>query len=291
MREAVLDLLEAGLAVFPVARDGRTPLVAGGCHAASKDPAQINDWWGQWPSANVAIACGPASGVLALDIDRHGSADGFAALASLAGEFGDVPRTVKSQTPSRGAHLLFAYPEGAHPQNRVGLKRYDQDGGRRVYAGLDVRGAGASICAPPSVKPAGAYVWERCPFTSDLAPVPEWLLSLMLSEPPPRPFKPVRVGSDSARAVRYVLAAVNGECADVAATAAGAGRNQRLFIAAARLGELVGGGLLPTDAAEGALERAAGECGLVADDGLRAVQMTIASGLKRGIANPREVAA
>lgn len=291
MKRAVLDLLEAGFAVFPVARDGRSPLVGGGCHAATRDPAQVEEWWERWPWANVAIACGPVSGCLALDIDRHGAVDGFTALSELCDEFGELPKTVKSLTPSGGAHLLFAHPDGPRPQNRVGIKRYGADGARRVYAGLDVRGAGASVCAPPSAKPSGAYAWERSPFSTALAPVPDWLLSLMLSEPPPRVARPLRVTSNSERATKYVLAAVNGECASLASTPAGTGRNQRLFIAAARLGELVGAGLLPQDAAEAALERAAHECQLVHDDGLRSVQMTIASGLKRGIANPREVAA
>lgn len=291
MIAAALDLVDAGFAVFPVGPDGRSPLVKRGCYAATRDPAQIEAWWRERPAANVAIACGPASGLLALDVDRHGGADGFAALAELVAEFGPLPPTVTSRTPGGGKHFLFRHPETARPENRVGLKRYGADGSRRVYHGLDVRGAGGSICAPPSRKASGAYTWERDPFTTALADVPGWLLALMLSEPPPREVKPLRIGDNPSRTARYVVKAVEGECEAIASTAAGTGRNQRLFIGAARLGELVGAGLLQQDAAEAALERAAEACGLTKEDGRRSVRLTIASGLKRGIANPREVAA
>lgn len=291
MIEAALDLLEVGFAVLPVAQDGRSPLVGGGCHSASREPDQVRNWWTRWPQANVAVACGPASNVLALDVDRHGDVDGVAALKELCAEFGPLPRTVKSRTPNGGCHLLFAHPECGSPQNRVGIKRYSADGARRVYRGLDVRAAGASICVPPSVRPAGAYEWERCPFSTELATIPNWLLALMMSEPPPRPSTPIRASGGSEKLAKYVVSAVNGECSAVAGTPPQTGRNQRLFIAAARLGELIGAGLLPQDAAEAALERAASECGLVQDDGLRSVRLTIASGIKRGVANPREVAA
>jgi|GEM_PF-1635901 len=292
MKDAALYYAVAlGWRVFPVAHDGRTPLIKGGCHAASCDAQQVETWWRRWPRANIALACGPDSGVIALDVDRHGAGDGFCALTELTAEFGELPVTVESRTPNDGAHLLFVFPRGVSPQNRVGLKRYGSDGSRRVYVGLDVRSAGASICLPPSSKPAGSYRWAGSPADRALAPLPRWLLALMLSEPPPRPAVPVRAGATPEKLARYVCAAVDGECGEVARTAPGSGRNQRLFIAAARLGELIGANLLAQEAAEMALERAATECGLAKDDGLRAVRLTIASGIKRGVQNPREVAA
>lgn len=289
---AALECAGLGWRVFPVADDGRSPLIEKGCHAASADRGQLESWWGRWPRANLSLACGPASGVLALDIDAKGTVDGFARLTELEGEFGPLPPTVTSRTPSGGAHYLFAYPIGHKPANRVGIKRYASNGDRTVYAGLDVRGDGGSICLPPSRKPSGAYAWERCPQFHDLAPLPGWLLDLMLSEPPPRePVKITRLSESPDRLVRYVCAAIEGECGELARMAPGSGRNQKLYIAAARLGSLVGAELLGEDVAEDALERAATDCGLVAEDGLRAVRLTIANGLKRGIADPRGVAA
>lgn len=277
--------------LFPVGQDGRSPLIRTGCHGASADPGVVAAWRAHFGGCNFALACGAESGVLALDIDDKGDVDGFAALAELVAEFGDLPRTVESRTPSGGAHLLFAYPGEPHPANRVGIKRYDADGERRVYRGLDVRGHGGSICLPPSRKPNGAYRWVHSPSEIDPTPLPAWLLALLLSEPPPRDATPLRLEGSPDRLARYVIAAVDGECRELAAMAPGSGRNQRLFIASAKLGELVGAGLLRDEDAESALERAATECGLVKEDGLRAVRLTVAGGLRRGIANPRAVAA
>lgn len=286
-----LSLAELGWRLFPVGLDGRTPLIKRGCHAASSEAHQIQIWWQRWPRANVAIACGPASGLLVLDVDTKGVVDGEAHLAALEAEFGPLPGTVTSRTPSGGRHLLFAHPMDVTPANRVGLKRYAADGARTVYAGLDVRGAGGSICAPPSRRENGAYRWERSPFVCSPAVAPNWLLSLMLSEPPLRPVPPpVRISRPD-KLARYVCAAVNGECRELARMAPGSGRNQRLFIAAARLGSLVAGGLLQDDVASVALEQAAADCGLVAEDGRQSVLATIASGFRRGACAPREVAA
>jgi hypothetical protein len=63
-------------------------------------------------------------------------------------------------------------------------------------------------------------------------------------------------------------------------------RNLALFKTAARLGDLVGAGLLPLQAAASGLFSAANANGLLQDDGQRAVAATIASGLQRGMANP-----
>ena len=66
-------------------------------------------------------------------------------------------------------------------------------------------------------------------------------------------------------------------------------RNQLLFQAAANLGEFVGAGLLRGEMVEASLTLAAEACGLTHDDGGFAVEATIASGMRRGIANPRDV--
>jgi hypothetical protein len=277
--------------VFPVGGDGRTPMIPRGCHGASSEPGVVVGWWRTHPSANIALACGPGSGVLGLDIDRKGQVDGLARLAELEAEFGALPETVRSATPSGGVHLLFAYPAGPDPANRVGLKRYAADGERTVYHGLDVRAAGASLCLPPSLRPDGRYRWALSPDDAPPAPIPDWLLSLMRSEPPPRPPAPPLRLSTVDRTARYVCAAVDGECRLLAGMTPSSGRNQRLFVAAAKLGGLIGAGVLGQDAAESALEQAATECGLVTEDGMGAVRATIRSGIRTGVSNPRDLVA
>ena len=65
--EAALQYAGCGCSVLPC-RD-KVPLVRGGVHAATHDLATIERWWHTWPQANVAVACGAASGIVVIDID------------------------------------------------------------------------------------------------------------------------------------------------------------------------------------------------------------------------------
>ena len=280
MIEAALRLASFGLSVFPVAGDGRTPLTKHGCHDSTKAAEGVRALWGRHPNANVSVACGAVSGVLVIDLDRHdGAADGIATMRQLVEEHGALPRSWKSLTPRGGCHLWFAHVPGL--RNRVGAQ-----------PGLDVRTDGGSVAAPPSVRRDGVYSWARAPLTCELQDPPQWLVALIA--PPPPPARPVVrsliVGSPD-RIARYAAAAINGECHELATMAPNTGRNLRLFQAAAKLGELVGGGLAPEAIVIDALVAAADGCGLIREDGPHAVVATIKSGLGRGMIHPREVVA
>lgn len=285
-----------GFAVFGVLADCRTPCVEKGrfehgCHDATKDVAEVRRRWTKvHPGANVAVATGDVSGVFVLDIDAKGAVDGFQSLASLEASFDPLPPTWRSRTPSGGEHRWFRKPEGRALVNRVGLRVWHDDGTATKYPGLDIRTTGGSVCVPPSEKPTGKYAWIDPPVATELpAEAPEWLLKLIDPPPlPPRSHEPIRITSAD-RMARYVAAAVNEECGELARMGANTGRNLKLFQASANLGTLIGAGLLPEEQATAALERAAADCGLVQEDGLHAVRATINSGLARGLANPREV--
>ena len=276
---AALKLASVGLHVFSTAAaDPKRPITAHGCRDATNDVDAIKRLWRACRGANVAVATGRASGVFVLDVDVKPPVDGRATLRALVARNGDLPITWTTATPSGGLHLFFCQPEGLTLRNRVGF-----------LPGLDIRTDGGAVVVPPSRRPDGrAYSWVRSPWHCSLAYAPDWLTNLIN---PPRvirpPAPPVRFASFD-RAARYAAAVINGECGEIAATKSG-GRNHRLFVGAARIGELVGGGLVPGDLAERELEAAADACGLVADDGRHAVLASIRSGLTRGAANPREV--
>lgn len=294
MTSSPIDVLVAyatdlGLALHPTAADCRTPLLGrdkdadgreipntGGANKASKDPALIRDWWTRWPQANVACATGAPSGVWVLDVDVKGE-DGRATLRTLQEDHGPLPETWVAKTPSGGRHIWFRFDPARPLRNRVGFA-----------PGLDVRTTGGSITMPPSRKDGGAYRWLIDPCDRPLADAPGWLLELVDPPAPPLPpAKPLRVDSHE-RATRYVVAAVNSECGELARMGKG-GRNLKLFQSSAQLGQLVGANLLSEQSAHGALLRAAEECGLLRDDGVHAVEATIRSGLTKGMANPREL--
>ena len=270
---ALAYAVRLGWAVFP-SRDGR-PLCAHGVHSASNDPEEVRRLWSRAGEANVSVACGKASGILALDVDCKGDRDGLSSLALLEAEYGELPPTWSWSTPNNG--LVFVFKHTPTPN------RFD------FRPGLELHSDGTAVTLPPSQKNGRRYVWTRDPKTGPLADAPAWLLAA--ANPPAPPLRPRLSAPPSRdRLVNYVAAAVDGECRELATMPPRSGRNLRLFQAAARLGELVGAGLLPQDHAEACLEAAAQDCGLVREDGLRSVRATIASGMRRGLAKPREVA-
>jgi hypothetical protein len=86
----------------------------------------------------------------------------------------------------------------------------------------------------------------------------------------------------------YLTAALRNEAARVATSVSGE-RNNNLFTAARRCGQLIAGAGLDEQVVIDALEAAAEECGLTGEEGISATEATLRSGLDAGMANPRAV--
>jgi hypothetical protein len=99
-------------------------------------------------------------------------------LADLEHEHGPLPDTVETVTGTGGRHLYFAWPADVAISN-------DQAG--RLGPGLDVRGEGGQVLAPPTTHPNGTpYTWEALHDPTDgiaVAPAPPWLIELLTTEP------------------------------------------------------------------------------------------------------------
>ena len=158
---AALAYAAAGLRVFPLKPHSKVPATVDGFKSATTDAEQVRDWWARWPDANVAIATGAESGIVALDVDaQHG---GAGTLAELEREHGKMPRP-HTLTGGGGNHYLFAHPGGV-VRNSAGTLGH----------GLDVRGDGGYIVAPPSVHENGRRYVELRPFAKR-EPMPGWLV-------------------------------------------------------------------------------------------------------------------
>ncbi len=145
---------------------GKHPRTLHGLKEASRNPDRIWRWWRRWPDANVGIRTGRESGLVVLDVDvRHG---GDTSLEVLEATYDWLPRTLTALSGGGGKHLYFLYP-GRHIPNSAQL------GG---FSGLDVRGDGGYIVAPPSLHQSGQpYRWEEP--MHPLAALPGWLCEML----------------------------------------------------------------------------------------------------------------
>jgi hypothetical protein len=167
VREAALAYLARGWSVIPIEPRGKRPVVPWlEYQRRLATPHEIEHWFQRWPDANVGVVTGALSGLVVLDVDpRHGGAD---SLARLEIDHAPLARTIEAATGGGGRHLYFAHPGGAVP-NRIA-----------IVPGIDVRGDGGCVVAPPSLHASGGrYAWvpSRSPDEASLALLPRWLLA------------------------------------------------------------------------------------------------------------------
>jgi hypothetical protein len=241
---------------------GKHPRLRGWQRLASTDPARVGEWWRRWPHSNPGLVTGRRFDVL--DLDGVQGVEALRAVLSI--DPAEHPGPV-ARTGGGGWHLLYA-PTGLG--NRVGL-----------LAGVDWRGGGGLIVAPPSQHASGhRYRWVR-PLTATLPEVPAGLRQLLAPPTVPRTTLPP-APTPTGRGGGYGRAALDRERAAVAAAPPGS-RNATLNRAAFNLGQLVAAGLLDVDQVQAVLLAAALEAGNPQTKALA----TIKSGLLGGAAKPR----
>lgn len=157
---------------------GKHPRLGGWQEKASTEEAQVREWWGRWPTAGVGIATGATSKVWVLDVDGPEAMAWYDAQCVANG----LTETLGVRT-ARGAHLYWRWPE-VMVRNAQG-----------IAPGVDVRGEGGYVCAPPTVHRSGhVYAWIHEPgFTREAADAPAWLLDMVKEKPRPPVPKPVSI--------------------------------------------------------------------------------------------------
>lgn len=165
--KAAVAYAEAGIAIIPLKPRGKEPYIKGGSTKATANVEQVRRHWMTHPDDNIAIVCGGVSdGLFAIDVDCHGEVDGWDTLAEFEAEH-PLPAAPTSITGSGGGHML--YRSGEAVRNGVGSD-----------AGIDVRGEGGYIVAPPSIHPNGnAYRWESSPLDMDIPEADANVLALV----------------------------------------------------------------------------------------------------------------
>jgi hypothetical protein len=228
---------EMGLPVFPCDEHKR-PMTPNGFKDATLDPETIRRSFAR--AAMIGIPTGEASGFFVLDLDCKNGAQG---LEWLAAHEARLPQTRRHRTRSGGIHLLFTMPAGRTIRNSAS----------RVGPGVDVRGTGGYIIAPPS---DGYDVVD----VSSIAPAPAWLLDLI---DPPRHVDLPKSGHDlpklaprqSGDGTAYGLAALEDATTLILSAPDGA-KFDTLNRQAFGIGQLVGAGELAQSPAFAALRSA-----------------------------------
>lgn len=156
---AALWYVEQGLPVFPCKPGEKRPLTRHGLYDASLNPELIRRWWEREPSANIGLPTGWHFDVV--DIDGYAGqltrtaywCDGRQDCESAScthGIFGqlDAKAIGKVSTPRDGGMHIYVPPSGSG--NSAALAR---------LTGIDFRGKGGYVIAPPSHTPHGRYMW------------------------------------------------------------------------------------------------------------------------------------
>ncbi len=278
--KAAVAYIEKGWSCFPLQPKEKVPFKGMPIKPYQRDKLpnkpKIAAWAERWPDANIALATGKISGFFVVDCDSE------EALGRLKAR-GDISDTLTAKT-ARGYHLYFEYPPFA-VDNRIGL-----------LEGVDVRGDGGYVVAPPSVHPTGVkyhFLGGTGKRSAKIAPAPAWLLDMLLttSAAPPQSSNGVLLKSFERMAQEPVIVigrdayrekALRDEM-DALRLASDGHRNEQLNRSAFNLGQLVGAGLLSRPEIESFLSDIARVIGL--QD--REIGPSLASGLDTGIAQPR----
>lgn len=264
--QAAIMYLTFGWSVFPLRARGKEPLPGFPVGTFQRyrlaTDEEAFDWWINTPGLNVAIATGAISKLFVLDCD---SMEACQAVADRG-----IP-TTRVATTGKGAHVYFKYPDFP-VGNRTNL-----------LAGVDIRGNGGYVVAPPSIHPSGkAYRWHR---EAPLADAPDWLLTMLRRQHGHSDGKPKKTAIQYlSSTTTWAQAALKYEIEAVQSAAPGH-QNNCLNRAAFKMGQLVAQGVIDRDTVERALFGAA--VALSARDGESQTARTIQSGLSAGLTYPR----
>lgn len=251
---------------------GKHPRNTHGLTDATIDPEIIQAWWGWWPDSNVGLATGTVADVL--DVDGKA---GFESLCQLEAEGKALPEGSRVVTGGGGWHIFFK-PTAAG--NRAAM-----------MPGLDWRGKGGYIVAPPSLHVSGKrYKRDIAAGSTDEIPeAPAWLLELV--KPSTAAQRPQEASEwlQGAVSTSYGQRALEAELAALALAPEGK-RNHQLNASAFSLFQLVKAGALDSDETWSNLSDVGYRVGLSAKEVGRTLQSAWKSAEPRVLAEPEKPA-
>jgi putative DNA primase/helicase len=166
-REDAFALAAQGFRIIPLAPGSKAANLPEWPQRATTDLAELGSMFpapDDDPMLNVAqnLAVVTGDGLLVLDVDPKNGGDG--SLLDLQFDQGVLPTTRTVRTPSGGRHFYYRVPPDRHVPNSTS----------KLGPGLDIRGDGGYVAAPPSKTEKGEYVWENT--DTPVADAPAWLI-------------------------------------------------------------------------------------------------------------------
>ena len=142
---AALWYASVGLRVFPLQPRSKVPWQRShGCKDATTDLDRIRAWWAAVPDSNIGIATGHLVDVV--DVDGPEGQRSRAAMWEDTFAKVDADNVGKVLTPRPGGMHIYVPATGEG--NLAG-----------IAPGVDYRGAGGYVVAPPSLTDVGSYRW------------------------------------------------------------------------------------------------------------------------------------
>ena len=253
---AALEYLALGYSVIPIEQGGKKPLVKWAQYQNRRaSEEEVRQWYTKDPDAGVAIVSGPISGIVVVDVDGKKGMDSLKSLG-----LDDAKLRTPTVKTGKGFHMYFKHP-GHRVNNSAG----------KIMPGIDIRGDGGYVVAPPSRHQNGQqYDWIR-EFELGAIPLADLPPAFLGSSEGVQTLQATTNGSvsyanapsgleytndDGARERRYAEAALEKEC-DLIASAGFGVQEDTLNKAALKIGSFVSAGVMEYGRAKDALVNAA----------------------------------
>ena len=183
--QEALKLAAAGYKIFPVPPNTKKSYVSkslqwgsGEAWGMTGDPALIERYWKRWPDANVGLPTGAVNNIIVIETDTAKGhkleVDGEVSLQEAEQRLGALPITLMAQSPSGSQHRFYVHPGG-----------WVKNSASEIGPGVDVRGDGGMVVAPPSARKDGVYHWLNKRKIAALPPA--WVAELSRKKERPAP--------------------------------------------------------------------------------------------------------
>lgn len=149
------NYIDKGLKIFPVQKNGKTPMIDNWQNDCSCDYFQVLYWYTNCPDCNWALPC-TQNDIFVLDLDRHDeNKDGVKNFSKLLQDIECFDNnTLEQETPSGGVHIICKTDDE--------LKNVSNNSNVfKDYPGIDIRTDGYIVVEPSMINNKSYHMTSR----------------------------------------------------------------------------------------------------------------------------------